>query len=506
MNKQIRYIFLFMIILYPIPAKADIDFVSLIQEKIDTVQSKVEQVTNEYVGDLSKEDLKKFTRGDFSSLKEKGASFLTEQAKLVGKSIADDMLAQYVYADEIGEKIKGSTANPELVSAISNNMARKTKVANDVQVTKEHNERINNMLVENIASMYATSLVKRKKLMNEQENIKKEEEATLEEVPSIITAYKSVSQRANSRWIAILEMMSNVEGLKATRTVSETKLMDEEAAKQELEQVLAEEKQLNQQLNSSNEHKQDLTKRLLADMRNIEKEIKESKGYQAYLEGKKIYGIYQNGGYMDALGVATEDLFGQQIKDYLTDGNGKYEAIGPDGEVMGYVDEKGIVFDLDGNEIGMYDEKSGTLVSVSGRTIGSLGQEKKSWVQSIYQTYKEDEDFYDNAWKTGDAIYDTAKNGGSLVDIGKSLADSDRVEAAVKSVADSYEGSNVEQSVNAWNQRRKEKKKEKEMKENLDELVKAGPVGLPEMEIPAQELPDTIPSLDEMATGWGGVQ
>lgn len=159
---------------------------------------------------------------------------------------------------------------------------------------------------------------------------------------------------------------------------------------------------------------------------------------------------------------------------------------------------------LTGNRQEQAKDKDGNLLfDEDGNPIMET---KRSWAQSIYQDYVEDKDLYKDVWKAGDAIYDTAKNGGSLVDIGKSLADSDRVEAAVKSVADSYEGSNVEQSVNAWNQRRKEKKKEKEMKENLDELVKAGPVGLPEMEIPAQELPDTIPSLDEMATGWGGVQ
>lgn len=49
-------------------------------------------------------------------------------------------------------------------------------------------------------------------------------------------------------------------------------------------------------------------------------------------------------------------------------------------------------------------------------------------------------------------------------------------------------------------------RKDKEMKDNLDELVTSGPSGLPEMENPTLELPDKIQSLDELSAGWGGVQ
>ena len=555
MIKHLKFMLLFMMILRPYSAKADIDFISLVNEKLDGVQATAEQITSEYIGALSLEDLKKFTRGDFSSLKDLGTSFLTEQAMLMGKSLANDMLAQYVYADEIGEHIKGSSMNPELVSAISKNMARKTNAANDVQATKEHNERINDMLVENVASMYATSIVKRKKLMNEQEDIQKEEEASLEEVPSIIAAYKSVSQRANSRWISILEMMSNVEGLKASKMTSETKILDEEAAKKELEEALAEEKQLAQQ--ASGGPKEDLTKRLLDDIRS-------STLYKAYKDGSNVYDAYESGDYLKVLGAVTDI---DQVNSFLSGGNGKYEAIGPNGEVIGVVDEEGNVLDKDGNIIGYYDETSGTLVSLSGRTIGSLGQEKKNWAQSIYkeyqenkssydaaissarkgdylgaagnldaatgghgmdylmgsrqeqakdkdgnllfdengnpvmeekkswlqsgyQTFKKDEDLYNSVLQTGSAVYDSAKEGGSLVDMGKRVAGDENVKSALKNTASEYKGSSVEQSVNTWHKKRQEKKKEKNKQQGEG----------------AQ--PDTSDksSSPEDNAGWGGVQ
>lgn len=382
MSKQIKCLFLFMIIMYPFSVRADIDFLSIIQEQIDTGQKKVEEITNKYIGDLSLGDLKNIAKGDFSSLKDMGTSFLTEQAELLGKSFANEMLAQYVYSDEIGKHIKGSSMNPELVDAIGKNMARVTNAADDVQKTMDHNKKINDMLVENVATMYATAIVKRKKLMDEQEDIQKEEEANLEKTPDIIAVYKSVSQRANSRWIAILEMMSNVENQRASKMTAETRIMDEEAAKKELDAALAEEQRLAQQTSATNtEYKEDLTKRLLGEIYDVENELRGgyNKLYSAYNDVKNVKYDLESGNYLDALSLSGRmyDSISSEIK---------YDAIGTNGEVIGYVNGKGVVYDMDGIEIGEYNKDLDVIVNFAGKPIGNLKQ--KNGVQNTNKTDK----------------------------------------------------------------------------------------------------------------------
>ena len=121
-------------------------------------------------------------------------------------------------------------------------------------------------------------------------------------------------------------------------------------------------------------------------------------------------------------------------------------------------------------------------------------EEKRSWLQSGYQGYKKDEDLYNSVLQTGSAVYDSAKEGGSLVDMGKRVAGDENVKSALKNTASEYKGSSVEQSVNTWHKKRQEKKKEKEKESKQQQGEGTQP-----------DTSDKSSSPEDNA-GWGGVQ
>jgi hypothetical protein len=188
-------------------------------------------------------------------------------------------------------------------------------------------------------------------------------------------------------------------------------------------------------------------------------------GYQEYMDNKSSYDAAissaRKGDYLGAAG-SLDAATGGHGMDYLT-GSRQEQAKDKDGNLL---------FDENGNPV---------------------MEEKKSWLQSGYQTFKKDEDLYNSVLQTGSAVYDSAKEGGSLVDMGKRVAGDENVKSALKNTASEYKGSSVEQSVNTWQQKRKEKKaKEKESKQQQGEETQ----------------PDTSDksSSPEDNTGWGGVQ
>lgn len=106
----------------------------------------------------------------------------------------------------LADKINGMGSNPALRNAAKKAFTVGRRSGDDVKKNAELEDKANDLMIENVSLMYARGLVRRYQLENEV----KEEVEDFNNVSGVQTAYLSTIQRANSRWLSMLQNESSL--------------------------------------------------------------------------------------------------------------------------------------------------------------------------------------------------------------------------------------------------------------------------------------------------------
>lgn len=196
----------------PCVVKADIDPTTLIQDKLVNVQEEINKTLKTYTGQEMNLQQLVNSRDKLNELKNMGKTFALDYAKDYVKRVKVHSFS----VKGITEGLKGAVATPEMARKVGQKMTQKELVSEDVKKAKEHQKLINDLQVENVAAMYAKSLVLRRAIIAENEELENEEKEEMTDLSIIENAYKIVSNRAVGRWKSILDSEANFSGQLAT--------------------------------------------------------------------------------------------------------------------------------------------------------------------------------------------------------------------------------------------------------------------------------------------------
>ena len=248
MNKQLGILLSAVIFLLPCAVKADIDFGSIIQDKLSTVEEDVNKVLKQYTNIQVHIQEFRNNRDILNTLKNKAKQEIAaRKAKLI-----QTVRAQTVSLSGIGSNLNmGDFVGADLVAATRSKYTKKKDAKKDFEKVKEHQSEMNKMLVENVTTLYARALVRRydmqKRENEEMEKEAKETESTLEnaQLGTIKQAYIKVKNRANGRWKTVLQSTADFKGLIINGIIAENTISSEEEAESELEKAAQEQEQAN---------------------------------------------------------------------------------------------------------------------------------------------------------------------------------------------------------------------------------------------------------------------
>lgn len=230
MKNKIVLIYSAVLALSPSVVLADLDPTTLIQDKINVYQEEINKVTKEYIGQEVNLQQMINSRDKLGELKKLGKNFVIDQAMNFGSQIK----IRSVTKKGIGKAIKGSVATPQLSRLVGRKMTKKISESNDAAKARQYKEEMNDLVIENVATMFAKALVLRRAIINETKSLEEEEKTELTDLTQIEDAYKVVANRANGRWKTILDAQANFFGQQATISmigISVDKKAEEEEAK-----------------------------------------------------------------------------------------------------------------------------------------------------------------------------------------------------------------------------------------------------------------------------------
>lgn len=246
MNKKMGILLSAIIFLFPCAVKADIDFASIIQDKLSTVEEDVNKVLKQYTNIQVHIQEFRNNRDILKVIRDKAKQEIAAQkAKLI-----DKVRSQTVSLSGISSNLNmGDFVGAQLVASVKSKYTKKANISNDFEEIKKHQEKINKMLVENVTTLYATALVRRMELQKEGENIdekRKENKKTLEnaQLDTIKDIYTETKNTADKRWTTVLKSTADFKGLIMNGIIAEGRISSEDEAMSELEQA-AQEQQAN---------------------------------------------------------------------------------------------------------------------------------------------------------------------------------------------------------------------------------------------------------------------
>ena len=266
MNKNILAIFIAVaLVVFPKPSKADIDVISNVQKTINAVTEKVEALVKQYTQIQAKLQDLSLNRDIVSQLKDKVKSELKSQAMAFYGDLKDMAMAEgmaflksslsSVSLPGIGQYIDlGGFINPKLTVAVGKTYLKKKHKKNDVQSTIAQDERSNNLMIDNLAILFANSLVRRKQIIDEdpcscvaeagkdcsEEKQKCEDQEKefneMNDVNVVKNKQYGVMLNANHRWLKIKEAVALYAKMSAEAMMNQGNIDDISAITGEIEE------------------------------------------------------------------------------------------------------------------------------------------------------------------------------------------------------------------------------------------------------------------------------
>lgn len=215
MKKKIAILLSSILIMYPSVSKADIDFLSIVQDKIAEIQERINLVMLQYTG--MQVDLAKLVtdRGAFlDDLRSQAKALAIDKAMALADNIKVGALSMPGISDKI---TAGVYVTPELRNALANQYLKRSKKSDDLfEHAWKESEKNNNLAIENLAAMFAQAIVKRNQLTEESTDKKgkgssesaKNEQTSAKTTTEFVQKYMEISRQANERWINLLAFIA----------------------------------------------------------------------------------------------------------------------------------------------------------------------------------------------------------------------------------------------------------------------------------------------------------
>ena len=409
----------------PYMVKADIDPTTLIQDKLVNVQEEINKTLKTYTGQEMNLQQLVNSRDKLSELKNMGKTFALNYAKDYVKRVK----VRSFSVKGVTEGLKGAVATPEMARKVGQKMTQKEQVSEDVKKAKEHQKFINDLQVENVAAMYAKSLVLRRAIIAENEELENEEKEEMTDLSIIENAYKVVSNRAVGRWKTILDSEANFSGqlatagllsIRANMAVEEEEAAKADAQKKADEKAKKAEEEAKKSAGENAEEK--------SDKNNDKKGKKKPNWKDAANKAGNAYKDVKSGNYGAALGdlggVAGSTGLGEGVSDALSNAGTAYDK-GKQAK--------------DNIESGNYGAALGDLGGVAGAAgLGEGVSDALSNAGTVYDKGKQAKDNIESgnygaalgdlsgaagAAGMGKGVSDALSNAGTVYDKGKQAKD-----------------------------------------------------------------------------------
>ena len=248
MSKKLKMMLTAMVFLFPCAARADIDFASIIQDKLSTVEEEVNKVLKQYTNIQVHIQEFRNNRDILGTLKGYAMQEIdARKAQLMDKVRSMPLSVQGIKA----QLNMGDIAGAGLISTVKSKYTKKTGANDDVAKAQEHHKMMNKLLIENLTTLYARALVHRKAMQDENKTLdkeKQEQEKLFQDSKSdtdkaqlgpLKDAYQTVKTRANERWRTILSTTADYKGLTLNGMIAESRISSEEEAIAELQAAQA---------------------------------------------------------------------------------------------------------------------------------------------------------------------------------------------------------------------------------------------------------------------------
>ena len=314
MMKKLAGIFLVFMMIYPSPARADLDLLSLIQDELASLKEKVNMVLKEYVNIEAQLQELSSGRGAINILRDKYAGRLMEKyqnyvdkfkqytSKDGWRQATDEFLSsRNVSLTLSGTKVKADTGpfvSPELKKAVAQKYIKRQHVNEDVETMAKIEEQNNEMARQNMSSLYANALVNRVNLADEAKDIEKDEAETSEDAGVVKQRYATQSLGAAHRWLNIMSALAMYQQQIETTGISHGRV-------EEISDITGEEED------------PELNNMLIAEERTTKINISD-----LYKKGKQMYDSGKNKDFGEMLNTATNifddvEQSGPSQEDYL---------------------------------------------------------------------------------------------------------------------------------------------------------------------------------------------
>lgn len=301
MNKKILAIFIVAALtLFPKTSRADLDVLSIVQDQITSITEKVNAVVKQYSTIQANLQELSLNRNIVSQLKDKVKGELKAKASQFITDVKDTVTAEgmmflktslsSISLPGIGQYIDlGAFVNPKLTVAVGKTYLKKQHQNNDVQKIVAQDERSNNLMVDNLAIIFANSLVHRKQIIDEDPcscvdgdgqdcNVKKqkceEQEREFNEMSDVNVVknrHYVVMLNANHRWLKIKEAVAQLAKIEGESLMNQGTLDDVSAVTGEIDDTKEEEASEEEvkQLIGNRMNPLDLTNRIKGGLDNI---------------------------------------------------------------------------------------------------------------------------------------------------------------------------------------------------------------------------------------------
>ena len=198
MKKIWKYLTITVLFLTPNIAFADIDLPTYLV-------SLVKQVEKDGVGKINENAMSNLQEKSTDLVSKKFSNIDPDKFKKTAKEAFDKANKELKLDDKIPSEftsaINGVGSNPLMRAAAEKIFTVGKRSGDDVDKNKQLEERINELMIENVSSMYARGLVRRFQLQSE----KKEEVDDFNNVSGVQTVFVNTVYRANNRWLTMLQ-------------------------------------------------------------------------------------------------------------------------------------------------------------------------------------------------------------------------------------------------------------------------------------------------------------
>lgn len=224
MKNMLKYFIAAMILTAPSLCYADFDITTYLQQLVKTAQKDGIGKTVKDQMDNLQNDATNLVNGDFSNIDpDKAKSLALKAYKEANKKFKLDSKLPKSFTD----KINGTGSNPELEEIAKKEFTVSKRSGDDVEKNKERDEKVNDLMIEDVSAMYARGLVRRYQLENET----KEEVDDYNNISGVQAVYISTIHRANSRWLSMLQAETSL--MVQTATKQMTSIRPDEAPEEE---------------------------------------------------------------------------------------------------------------------------------------------------------------------------------------------------------------------------------------------------------------------------------